>query len=427
MVGQAGKLPAHPGVCILRFRMRTWTTAVMGLLSCAWACACARPPAVATAPQLTAGVASDENAPAAVEWTPPARSAERWMFESLSPDGKRALLRELAPKGHATFHVRAVDVETGRTIEDVSLPELAKIPSSTIGGEPTALAALEWMLASGAFSRDIVKGARTAATFPFGECGRLAAAPNGAAIAFDAGDWLYVADESGRVQRRVVDEAAYDPRFTPDGKHILFRRAVASADVLARYELFVVPSDLSSPPRALPSTYGIRGRFVEQPDGQSAVAIASQHRGRDRRGSPDTCVVSVSLRSPFPVKRLACIDGNEQLVESALSPKAKWAALSTKARSPGGGLAWRLRVLSLTNGKVVLDEPDVPGLTVRAISDTGLLVRSGVLGAVVEDVPGKKRRELDGSVVDHRGAFRNDKELVYLAGSTVAVLDVTKE
>ena len=79
-----------------------------------------------------------------------------------------------------------------------------------------------------------------------------AAENDGVAIAFDAGDWLYIADDTGRVRRRLVEEAAYDPRFTPDGKHLFFRRITGTVDVFAKYELFVVPSDLSAPPRALP-------------------------------------------------------------------------------------------------------------------------------------------------------------------------------
>jgi hypothetical protein len=376
-----------------------------------------------------------------------------WFFESLSSDGKRALLRELDPRSRATFHVRAVEVDGGRVLEDVTLPELAKIPAATIGSAPTELAALEWMLASQAFARDVVRGARVVGGFPFGEGGRLAAAANGSAIAFDAGDWLYVADETGHARRRLVDEAAYDPRFTPDGKSILFRRAVGTVDGFARYELEVVPADLSAAPRALPGSAGARDRFVMHPDGQSAVVVATQARRPAPIGGPeaktppianDTCVLSLGLKAPFPIKKLACLEGGEQLVEFVVSPKGKWAAVSTKRRveqptvplgdkaekTPSARhLQWRLRVVSLAaepgRGKVVRDEPDVPGLGIRAISDTGLLVQSGTLGAVVHDVPGKRWRELPSTVdLGHRGFFRNDKDLVYIRGGSVAVLDV---
>lgn len=365
---------------------------------------------------------------------------EHWYFESLSPDGKRALLRELDPAARSTFHVRVVDVDGKQTLEDVTLPELSKIPAATIGGKPTELAQLEWMLASPAFGRDVVRGARVARTFPFGECGRLAAATSGAAIAFDAGDWLYVADEAGHVRRRLVEEAAYDPRFSPDGKYLFFRRATGAVDVFAKYELFVVPTDLSAPPRALPSTVGMRDRFVMHPSQTEAYAITSQAtRGRT---SPDTCIVSLSLKPPFGVKKLVCLDSpREQVVDSIVSPKGKWAAISTKKRVDIAGetgpsdlidgktrLEWRLRVISLSTGKIVRDEPDPPGMNIRAISDAGLLVQSGALGTLVTDVPGKKEHRLADPTLDlgYRGVFRNDKELVYVAGATVSVVDVSK-
>jgi hypothetical protein len=361
---------------------------------------------------------------------------DHWYFESLSSDGRRALLRRLDPRSRGTFHVRVVDVETGRSIEEVQLPELAKIPASTIGGKPTELAELEWMLASPAFTRDIVRGSHIAGSFPFGACGRLAAAKDGSAISFDAGDWLYLADETGRVQRRLVEEAAYDPRFTPDGKYLFFRRASATGSVFAKYELFVMPSDLSAPPRALPGTAGMRDRFVAHPDGQTAFAVASQPR--TAKGS-DTCVVSLSLKPPFAAKKLACVDGAEQLVDSVISPKGKWAALSTKKRVEAatdhessiherGSIEWRLRVVSLTNGKVVRDEPEPTGLGIRAISDSGLLVQSGVRGTVVTDVPAKKWRSLDRELdLGYRGFFRNEKELVFVVGATVDVVDVSAD
>lgn len=353
---------------------------------------------------------------------------DHWFFESISRDGRRALLRKLDPRARATIHVRVVDVDSGRTLEEAALPELAKIPASTIGGKPTELAELEWMLASPAFGRDIIKGSHLAGSFPFGTCGRLAAASTGTAISFDAGDWLYVADETGRVRRRLVEEAAYDPRFTPDGKHLLFRRATGTVDVFAKYELFVVPSDLSVPPRAIAGTAGLRDRFVMNPSGQTAVGIASQPRAKN---ASDTCVVSLSLAPPFATKKLACLDGSDQLVDSVISPKGKWAALSTKKRvdaNEGPRVEWRLRVVSLATGKVVRDEADVPGLSIRAISDSGMLVQSGSLGIVVTDVPAKKSRNVDRALdLGHRGFFRSDSELVYVNGATVAVIDLASD
>lgn len=380
---------------------------------------------------LSAAVSVSDKRPLAP--SPRPELDEHWFFESLSFDGRRALLRKLDPHARSTFQVRVVDVDSGRTLEETALPELAKIPASTIGGKPTELAELEWMLASPAFGRDIIRGSHLAGSFPFGACGRLAAASTGTAIAFDAGDWLYVADETGRVRRRLVEEAAYDPRFTPDGKHLVFRRATGTYDVFAKYELFVVPSDLSAPPRLLPGTAGMRDRFVMNPDGSSAVAIATQPHGT--KGAADTCIVSLSLRPPFATKKLACLDGAEQLVDSVISPKGKWAALSTKRKIEASNakdgahearhVEWRLRIVSLTTGKTVKDEPEAPGLGVRAISDAGLLVQSGALGMVVTDVPGKKARAVERPIdVGYRGFFRNESELVYVNGGSVASVDI---
>jgi hypothetical protein len=353
--------------------------------------------------------------------TAPAQAADEayWYFESLSADGQRALLREIDPsKSHSMFHVRVVEVDSGNVVSEESLPELAKVPAATIGGEPTELAALEWMLASPAFGRDIVRGSQIANGFPFGACGRLSAGKSG--ISFDAGDWLYVADEAGRVRKRIVDDAAYDPRFTPDGRHLLFRRATGNVGVFAKYELFVVPADLSQAPRPIFGTVGMHDRLVEHPDGQSAFAVAT-----DRAHGP-TCVVSLSMKS-FAAHRLGCIDGSEQLGVSVISPKGKWAALSTKKHASDGKVDWRLRVMSLGSGKVVYDEPEPPGLTVRAISDAGLMVQSGIVGTVVTDVPTKRWRELDPAIELSRGFFRNDNEFVYANDGTVAVIDVAKK
>jgi len=415
---------------------------VLGLLSLGFATAgsaCAAPPVVQPVPIVAPRKAEPVRTlsaamPVSEKPKAPAHREidldDHWYFESLSPDGRRALLRKLDPRARATFHVRIVDVDSGRTLEETALAELAKIPASTIGGKPTELAELEWMLASPAFGRDIIKGSHLAGSFPFGACGRLAAASTGTAISFDAGDWLYVADETGRVRRRLASEAAYDPRFTPDGKHLLFRRATGTVDVFAKYELFVVPSDLSAPPRALPGTAGMRDRFVMSPDGQSAFAVASQAHGP--KTASDTCVVSLSLKPPFAAKKLACLDGTEQLVESVISPKGKWAALSTKKKVETSGetrhIEWRLRVVSLTTGKVVRDEPEAPGLGVRAISDAGFLVQSGALGLVVTDVPAKKSRSIDRAIdLGYRGFFRNDTDLVYVNGATVAVMNVSAD
>ena len=379
--------------------------------------ACAAPVApvmpVASPPAITAAVVAP----------PPALSGppEHWYFEWLSHDGQRALLRRLDGPARGVLQTRVVDVDSGATLAEDTFPELGRLPTATIGRRPNEMAELVGMLAAPSFGDDLVRGARIAGEFPFGSCGRLSASPNGGAIAFNAGDWLYVADKNGHVQKRLTTEAAYDPRFTPDGKHLFFRRATGTIDkVRAKYELFVVPADLSAPPRVLAGTAGARDRFVVDAEGKMAVLVASQEP------HIRTCVLSIGMRPPFAVRRSACLDGGEQFVESALSPSGSWAAITTQS-TQRGELAWRLRIVSVATSKIVLDEPAAAGMIVRAISDAGLLVQSGARGIVVDDVPRETRRTFgEGVELGHRGFFRGPHELVVVRGAAVQVVDLTK-
>ena len=348
-----------------------------------------------------------------------------WYFEWLSRDGKRALLRRLDGEARSTLQTRVVDVDSGKVLTDDTFPELGKLPQTTIGRRPNEVAELMGRLAAPAFADDLVRNASIAEAFPFGACGRVSGSPQSAAIAFNAGDWLYLADAHGHVQKRLTKEAAYDPRFTPDGRNVLFRRATGTIDkVRAKYELFVMPTDFSSAPRVLAGTAGAHDRFGMDDERGVAVVVASQEP------QIKTCVLSVGLKAPFAVKKLACLDGGEQLVDSTLSPSGRWAAMTTQKadRDAPSGFAWRLRVVSLVSGKVALDEAAEPGLIVRALSDAGLLVQSGARGVVVDDVDEKTKRTLPRAPeLGHRGFFRSATELVVVRGGAVAVVDLAKE
>jgi len=335
---------------------------------------------------------------------------ERWFFESLSPDGRRALLRRIDGRALSPVQARIVDVDTGALVESAPLEELGRLEGA---GD---IVELDAMLSDKALRADIVHGAEAIRGYPFGSCGRFSAAPQGGAIAFNAGDWIYLTDGAGRVRQRVAQEAAYDPRFTPDGRHLLFRRASGKVDdVFARYELFVVPADLSSKPRAIRGTAFARDRFAFDPSARAAVAIASHEP------QVHTCAISVSLRPPFTAKTLACLTGGEPLVDSVLSPSGRFAAITTRKAGK-----WHVRVLALRTGRIVLDEPGETGLVVRAISDDGLLVRSGARGVVVDALGAGAHRRRDYAVdIDHRGFFRKSSELVYVTGASVAVLDLS--
>ena len=389
------------------------------------------------AQDLTPNVAHTTAAPMAVadSASTPAPYPGHWYFEWLSADGKRALLRRLDGDARSTLQTRVVDVETKRVLVEDSFPELGKLPTATIGRKPNEVAELMGRLAAPTFAEDLVRGATIAEAFPFGSCGRLSTSPQAGAIAFNAGDWLYVADSRGHVQKRLTAQAAYDPRFTPDGRNLLFRRATGTIDkVRAKYELFVVPTDLSSSPRLLAGTAGARDGFAIDGESNGAVVVASQEP------QIKTCVLSIGLKAPFAVKKLACLDGGEQLVDSTLSPNGRWAAVTTQktAKDSPTGFAWRLRALSLATGKVAFDEPAESGLLVRAISDGGLLVQSGggglgpgIMGeprVVVDDLVARTKRTLQRPVeLGHRGFFRGPTELVVVRGGSVGVVDLAEQ
>lgn len=365
-------------------------------------------------------VVHTSSAPVAVAPEPAPRPFEgHWFFESLSQDNRRALLRRLDGEARATLQTRVVDVDTGASVAEVNFIELGKLPTATIGRKPNEVAELMGMLTAPAFGDDLSRAARIAEEFPFGSCGRLSVAPQGGAIAFNAGDWLYITDESGRVRRRLTNEAAYDPRFTPDGRFVIFRRATGTIDkVRAKYELFAAATDLSEAPRLLPGTAGTRDRFVLDAEGKNVVTIASQEP------QIKTCVLSIAARSPFAVKKVVCLDGGEQFVESTLSPTGRYAAVTTQSTTKGT-TTWRLRVVSTAEKRVVLDEPEEPGMIVRALSDEGLLVQSGGAGVMLTDVPSKIVRTVDRPVdLGHRGFFRSATDLVVVRGGTVAVVDL---
>lgn len=350
----------------------------------------------------------------------PSAPPERWFFEWLSRDGKRALLRRIDGRALSPMQTRILDVDTGAMIEEAPLEELGRLPSQTLGGDAKQTdgitTELDAFLRTPAFSADLLEAAQLASAFPFGSCSRFSAGATGA-IAFNAGDWIYVADKTGKVKKRLSSEASYDPRFTPDGRHLLFRRVSGKIDkVLAKYELFVVPSDLSAPPRPIAGTAGARDRFVVDADNKTAVAIAS-HEPQLK-----TCAIAIGLRAPFATKKLACLDGGEPVVDSVLSPHGKWAAITTQRPQDQ---KWHLRVVSLPTAKVVLDEPAEVGFVIRAISDDGVLVQSGPRGMLVDDVQKQTRRRHEVDIdLGHRGFFRNAHELVYVKGASVAVLDL---
>src|SRR4051812_15210842 len=87
---------------------------------------------------------------------PEPRPPESWFFESLSRDGKRALLRRLDVEWRAMFHARVVEVDTGRTLDEARLDALAKLPVETVGASSSP--ELESLLKEPAVEDDLVHG-----------------------------------------------------------------------------------------------------------------------------------------------------------------------------------------------------------------------------------------------------------------------------
>ncbi len=390
--------------------MRPWYVLVFACAACAHAAPPAPTPRRAPAP---APVAIEEPAP-----PPPPPDPGHWYFEWLSADGRRALLRRVDPGARSAFDAKVVDVDTGATLGEASLDELGRVWRTGMGANEQDRARLDGLLATPTLGEELGRGADLTRPFPFGSCGRFSTAPTSPTVAFNAGDWLYVADVHGSARRRVTESPAYDPRFSPDGKHLFFRRVSGMIDkVVSKYEIYVVPADFSEAPRALPGTAGATGALALVDD-KTAVTLVS-HEPQIK-----TCALRVGLEPPFAVKKLACFDGGEPLVEYVVSARGNWAAVMTQRKSADGRLAWRVRVASLEKGKVVLDEKTEAGIALRAMSDAGTLVESTLDDeALFIDAPTKNRVMRD-VLVGHRAFFRGPSELVVVVGASVEVVDL---
>ena len=72
-----------------------------------------------------------------------------------------------------------------------------------------------------------------------------------------------------------------------------------------------------------------------------------------------------------------------------------------------------------------MDAEAEPGYSLRALSDAGMLVRSGIRGVLVHDVVQGARVDVQTPVdLGDRAIFRSDYDLVVLRGGTVASVDV---
>jgi hypothetical protein len=403
--------------------------------------ACTNPLAPA-GPDATAAPMVPTVQPKAPDLQPAAKAPTApgfWFFESLTTDGARALVRFISTDGTGSIRFRVVAVDTNEVVEELELSALARIPYETISDGGKEIRKVDDALQSQELAAELQRAARLLAPFPLGASERIAAAPGAKAVAFNAGDWIYLADERGKVKRRLSNLASYDPWFTPDGKSLLFRRIGRSLDgVVSEYDIYSLPVDLSSEPRRLDPTGETHDPVVLSADGREVFAVSS-HAPQIK-----TCVVAISLAAPQRARRVACLDGDESLSDGVLSTTGRWLAAVTHRETaendpqsrvqgrdgvmrPTKKLAFRLRVMRVADGKVLIDQPH--GAMPVAINDDGLVVRSTLGGEVLllDATTGKERRpgRRLGPALSAR--FRNTRELVGFADDRFQVLDLTHE
>jgi hypothetical protein len=360
----------------------------------------------------------------------PPRRGEHWYIERLSADGKRALQREISDHARPLrFRVTAID--TGAIEQELELPTLGALPRETLLDSGGVRKDVTLSLEAPAIVDELRAAAQLLGGFPLGASDRIAVAPDGKHVAFNAGDWIYTAVD-GQVLRRVDARASYRPRFTPDGKALLYDGHVGPR---GKYEVFATSSDGKAKPRRLAHPGDVRDGFALTDDAMRVV-IGDVPKAA-------ACVLEVALAPPHRVKRLGCLPGGERLMSCKLSPRGTWAACDTVKEldeddphstitiggktQPSKKLAFRTRAMQVETGDVVIDRPGPGGAL--AISEGGLLVIGGREPRVVvpaHELQGEER-PLPGT---HRfvvqAMFRSLTELVVDHDGALAVIDLTR-
>lgn len=408
------------------------------------------PPALSTAPIGDAAptpVAETRTADPEPAPPPPsspkggaASAAIHWFLRNTTRDGKLALLERNDSYTGAKHHVhfRVVEVATNKVVDDLDLEHIAALPRETMDdGGKVRSHSLDKTLHTAEVAADLARAAKAFGRFPFGSAGRIAASADGSVVAFNAGDWIYVADGKGAVKKRVAEQASYRPRFSPDGKWLFFDKMTGPLDnVVSKYETFVVPSDLSTPPRRLEGTAELREEVILANDDTLRGVVSAEPIIK-------TCLVSIAMAPPHAVKKGPCFEPpNGRLVGFVISPSGAWAGITTardtneedpnsKTRYPDGGIklgkkqVWSTRILRAADGKTFTID-DKPGKPLFAVNDDGLAVRTHILHAIhVDDVPnGKHREHASREYFGGIPRFRSAKELVYETAGSVRVFDV---
>jgi hypothetical protein len=383
------------------------------------------------------GAPSPPTASTAPRRVGPGRAGAAYLLESVTEDGKRALLLELASMPNQ-LHYRVVDVDTSAVAADLPLTALSTLPLETLADAGGTVREIDDLVKSPAVADDLKKAAPWLAAFPLGAGGRVAAHAS-LGIAFNGGDWVYLADPDGHTKLQLSKAASYAPWFSPDGKLVFTRRLHGSLDgVEGRYVLYGASVDGKSPAREIPATAALRDGFALEPDARAVRVVASFEP------KVKTCVVRVELTPPFVTKQQACLDDREELVDARLSTHGAWATfLTTKqlaeddpgavmvmpdgSRKPMKKKAFRFRVVDVETGRVAFDGARPTG-TLVAISDAGLAVFSAPDGVTLFDAATKTSKKLANPLdLGLFGRFRNDRELVFVSGDTASVVDLSKQ
>jgi hypothetical protein len=307
----------------------------------------------------------------------------QWFVQAISADGTRALLWETGDLP-SKLHFRVVEIASDKTLQDIDLPALSKLPLETVNDD-NSVRSVKLALDTPEIAAELRAIGPVLAGFPLGAGGRIAAAPDGKHVAFNAGDWIYTAVD-GKVAGRVANESAYHPWFTPDGKTLLFyRQSGMLSGVETKYELYATSADGKAPVQRIAGTAEIHEQFALTDKGTlRAVASAPP--------AIPTCAIEVQLTAPYRVKKLGCLPDKEQTMSCVLSPKGAWFACETVKELPeldpnsttekaDGTVVhnhkkrYRLRSVDAVTGKVGTDLIDPASLS--AISDSGVLILLG--------------------------------------------------
>ena len=361
----------------------------------------------------------------------PAIARESWFMRTLSHDGKRALLRELA-NDHKKIRYRVIAVDTNTIETDLELPQLSTLPLETLTDDGAKRRDVNLKLPE--LTEELKKAAQVLEDFPTGFGDRIAASPDGKHVAFNAGDWIFVATD-GVVTTQLSKEASYYPWFSPDGNALFFHRYTGTLDgVEGKYELFVTSPDGKAKPKKLANSAGLRESFVLTGTGAARFVVTNEPHVR-------TCAVEVSLTPPHATKKLGCLKDKEDVMSCVMSPAGKYVACRSSReldeldpnstttingkKRPNKKLAFRTRAFEADTGKVTFDGDPIGSLS--AISDDGVMIILG-RGDTIEtfDVKGQQKTIPRQGYVSLFTLFRNAKELVIEMGGDVSVIDVTK-